>query len=149
MKLISQFSLTASLLASTVLNLPECRAEDTLNTWFGARFKEGRGVEVSSETKQILGLEIVEVTEEQQGSRNILVVPASSLLKTITGTYIYVVNGKHFLRTQVTTDKIDKLTARITDGLFSGDEVVTKSVNSLWYVELQALRGGKACTDGH
>ena len=126
----------------------ECRAEEA-SAIFGARFKEGKGIEVSPETKGIIGLQTAEVKEEQEGTRTVAIVPASALLKTITGQYVYVVNGDHYLRTQVTTSDIDKQNARIVDGLFAGDEVVTTPVNSLWYAELQALRGGKACADGH
>lgn len=129
--------------------LSECRAEETRDASFGARFKEGKGIEVSTETKEILDIQTVEVEEEQEGAQTVAVIPASSLLKTVTGNYVYVMNGKHYLRTQVTTSRIDGHTAHITEGLFPGDEVVTKAVNNLWYAELQALRGGKACADGH
>jgi hypothetical protein len=38
---------------------------------------------------------------------------------------------------------------QITDGLYAGDQVVVQPVMSLWLAELQSLRGGKACADGH
>ncbi len=39
--------------------------------------------------------------------------------------------------------------AEVADGLYAGDQVVVKPVMTLWLSEIQALRGGKACSDGH
>ncbi len=127
----------------------DCWGDEVQHDYFGARFKEGQGIELSVETKRIIGLQTVEVEEIEQGSKNIAIIPVSSILKTVTGTYVYVVNGKYYLRTQVTLSEFDSTMAHVSDGLFPGDEVVTTPVNSLWYAELQAIRGGKACTDGH
>lgn len=199
---------------------------------FGARFKEGKGVELSELTKVSLGVETIEVGENSfddgvvidfqvlsaeppklmaiigknlaaslnegdsiligdssgqilsltqsslSGDRELVVslqkfdrqlnmgdaisallkfgkkemvtaVPSTSLLQTVSGTFVYVVNGKHFLRTEVKIGRVGNSLTEITEGLYPGDEVVKTSVDLLWYVELQAIRGGVGCADGH
>jgi hypothetical protein len=76
-------------------------------------------------------------------------IPQSALLKTAEGNFVYAKNGKFFVRTPVTVGASNGSRVEITDGLYSGDEVVTSPVMSLWMAELQVLRGGKACTCGH
>jgi multidrug efflux pump subunit AcrA (membrane-fusion protein) len=76
-------------------------------------------------------------------------IPRSALLKTAEGTFAYTVNGKFYVRTPVKVGAINEQTVEISDGLYSGDEVVATPVMSLWMAELQVLRGGKACTCGH
>ena len=124
-------------------------AEQNSEEYFGARFKEGKGVELADQMKKSLNLETIEVKEEPLYEEAVPVIPASSLLETIEGTFVYVVNGKHFLRTAVTVGRSANDKIEITDGLYPGDEVVRNPVRQLWYAELQALRGGKACADGH
>jgi multidrug efflux pump subunit AcrA (membrane-fusion protein) len=77
------------------------------------------------------------------------VIPKSALLKTAEGSFVYTVNGRFYARTPVKTGASDDRFVEITDGLYSGDQVVTTPVMSLWMAELQVLRGGKACTCGH
>jgi hypothetical protein len=76
-------------------------------------------------------------------------IPASALLKTAEGTFVYTVNGKFYVRTPVTVGASNDRLIEIKDGLYAGDQVVTTPVMSLWMAELQVLRGGKACTCGH
>lgn len=77
------------------------------------------------------------------------VVPRSALLTTAEGTFVYAVNDAFFVRTPVKIGAANENLVEITDGLYSGDQVVTTPVMSLWMAELQVLRGGKACTCGH
>jgi hypothetical protein len=77
------------------------------------------------------------------------VVPKSALLKTAEGSFVYAVNDGFYVRTPVTTGPTDGELVEITDGLYTGDQIVTTPVMSLWMAELQVLRGGKACTCGH
>lgn len=118
---------------------------------FGARFKEGKGVQLSDVTRASIALETVEVTDESVdgSSTAATVVPLSALLTTSTGSYVYVENGHHFLRTEVTVGRNDGIRLEITDGLYAGDIVVQSPVNLLWYAELQAIRGGQSCADEH
>ena len=80
---------------------------------------------------------------------SVTAIPRSALLRNVNGSFVYVVNGSHFLRTQVKTGREGDDFYEITDGLYPGDEVVTSAVNSLWYAELQAIRGGQSCADEH
>jgi multidrug efflux pump subunit AcrA (membrane-fusion protein) len=67
----------------------------------------------------------------------------------VNGTFVYVPNGRYFFRTPVKVGRKTEETVEVLDGLYSGDEVVREPVTSLWLAELQALRGGVACADGH
>ena len=82
-------------------------------------------------------------------SGSVAAVPAAALLKTAEGTFVYAVNGNFYVRTPVKIGASNDKLVEITDGLYSGDQIVTKPVMSLWMAELQVLRGGKACTCGH
>jgi hypothetical protein len=77
------------------------------------------------------------------------VVPRSALLKTAEGWFVYTVNDDFFLRTPVKVGAMNDKLVEIADGLYSGDQIVSSPVNSLWMSELQLLRGGKSCTCGH
>jgi hypothetical protein len=76
-------------------------------------------------------------------------IPAKALLTTPEGTFVYAKNDEFFLRTPVKVGTASGDHVEITDGLYTGDEIVTTPVMSLWLAELQVLRGGKACTCGH
>lgn len=118
---------------------------------FGARFKEGKGIELSQTMSTSIGLETVEASEElfEGITEPMTTIPQSSLLTTSTGTFVYVQNGIHFLRTEVKVGRKDDSRLEITEGLYTGDVVVKSPVNLLWYAELQAIRGGQACADEH
>ncbi len=79
----------------------------------------------------------------------VTVIPLTALLTTVEGTFVYAKNDEFFLRTPVKVGARSGDHVEITDGLYTGDEVVIKPVMSLWLAELQVLRGGKACTCGH
>ena len=75
----------------------------------------------------------------------VTVIPSSALLRTIQGTYVYAVNGDAYYRTAVTAGgEVDGKT-EIKDGLYGGDQVVTKPVETLWLIELRATKGGGHC----
>ena len=76
-------------------------------------------------------------------------IPRSALLKTAEGTFVYAVNGDFYVRTPVKVGALNDYHAEITEGLYTGDQIVVSPVMSLWLAELQVLRGGKACTCGH
>jgi hypothetical protein len=75
-------------------------------------------------------------------SHSALVVPRSAVLDTATGTFAYVVNGENYLRTSVKTGGHSGDFVEITDGLYSGDVVVTTPVSQLWLAELRLTKGG-------
>jgi hypothetical protein len=78
-----------------------------------------------------------------------LVVPSSAVLNTAKGTFVYVVNGPHLLRTAVETGGSLSLETGdliiINDGLYEGDTVVTRPVETLYLIELHAIKGGAHC----
>ena len=76
-------------------------------------------------------------------------IPQAALLTTAEGTFVYAKNDEFFLRTSVKVGARSGDHVEITDGLYTGDEIVTTPVMALWLAELQVLRGGKACTCGH
>mgnify|MGYP001336710459 FL=1 len=76
-------------------------------------------------------------------------IPKPALRTTAEGTFVYAKNDAFYLRTPVKVGAASGEHVEITDGLYTGDEIVTAPVMSLWLAELQILRGGKACTCGH
>lgn len=74
-----------------------------------------------------------------------LVVPSSSLLQTGEGSFVFVVNGGHFLRSRVRLGTRHGDWTAVTDGLLSGDVIVTNGVSGLWCLELQATKAGAGC----
>jgi multidrug efflux pump subunit AcrA (membrane-fusion protein) len=66
-------------------------------------------------------------------------------LKCTEGTFVYVKNGDHLLRTPVELGPENEQSIQIKDGLLPGDVVVTQEVEPLWLVELQAVKGGAGC----
>ena len=69
-------------------------------------------------------------------------VPESALLRTSEGTFVYAVNGDAYFRTAVKIGATAEGFIEITDGLLTGDAVVTKPVETLWLIELRATKGG-------
>ena len=78
-------------------------------------------------------------------STPVTVIPSAALLRTIQGTYVYTVNGDAYYRTAVTTGGSAGGKIEITDGLYAGDQVVAKPVETLWLIELRATKGGGHC----
>jgi hypothetical protein len=77
--------------------------------------------------------------------RPVLVVSRSALLTAADGTFVYAVNGRHFTRTKIRIGTTTDGLVEVEDGLYAGDRVVTQGVESLWLIELSALKGGKPC----
>lgn len=72
----------------------------------------------------------------------VIVIPSSSLLRTAEGTFVYAVNGDAYYRTAVKVGSETDGKIEISDGLFAGDQVVSKPVETLWLIELRATKGG-------
>jgi len=72
----------------------------------------------------------------------VMAIPQSALLRTSEGTFVYAVNGDAYFRTAVKVGGDTDGWAEITDGLFAGDQVVTRPVETLWLIELRATKGG-------
>jgi len=83
------------------------------------------------------------------GDQAVVSIPRSALLRTTEGDFTYTVSGERFVRTPVKLGVVNREFAEVTDGLFEGDKIVVQPVMTLWLAELQSIRGGKACADGH
>ncbi len=90
-------------------------------------YKEGRGLQLTAAAAKFAGIEVADFTGE---------LPASALLRTVRGDFVFVENDGWFLRTPA-------------DHLYEGDRVVVSGVRTLWLAELQAVNGGVGCADGH
>lgn len=75
-------------------------------------------------------------------TRQNVAVPRAALLRTSTGSYVYVVNGANLLRTPVQPGATDGEYIEILDGLYAGDVVATAAVEHLWLTELRLTKGG-------
>lgn len=82
-------------------------------------------------------------------SREVTTIPASAVVESVRGNFVYVANGGAFLRTPVILGSRQDDRIEVVDGLYEGDEVVSAGASSLWMIELQAVNGGKGCADGH
>jgi hypothetical protein len=75
----------------------------------------------------------------------VTVIPRAALLRSVDGTFVYAVNGDAYFRTAVKVGAESDDLAEITDGLLPGDAVVTKSIETLWLIELRATKGSAGC----
>ncbi len=89
--------------------------------------------------------EFVGATISVPRTESVTVIPSSALLRTVMGTYVYVVNGNAYYRTAVTVGSKTNEKIEITEGLYPGDQVVAKPVETLWLIELRATKGGGHC----
>jgi multidrug efflux pump subunit AcrA (membrane-fusion protein) len=77
--------------------------------------------------------------------RTVFAIPESALLRAADGACVYTVNGTYLTRTRVKTGAATDGFVEIEDGLYAGDTIAVKGVDSLWLVELSALKGGTPC----
>jgi hypothetical protein len=68
--------------------------------------------------------------------------PRSALLQASQGDFVYVVNGDYLLRTPVEVGVIGAEEVEIVGGLYPGDRVAVRPVETLWLIELRAVKGG-------
>ncbi len=99
-------------------------------------------VGVTTPGSQLKDGEFVRATISVPRTETVTVIPSSALLRTAEGTYVYVVNGDAYYRTAVIVGSITNEKIEITDGLYAGDQVVKKPVETLWIIELRATKGG-------
>jgi len=86
--------------------------------------------------------EFVHVTPVNGSDEMVTIAPRSAILNTAYGPFAYVVNGKSFMRTPVEVGARHENSVEIKDGLYSGDQVVVRPVETLYLIELRATKGG-------
>ena len=106
-------------------------------------------LELRAEQAELRPGDFVRVTVSVPGTEALPVVPEAALLRTAEGSFVYVVNGKRLKRAPVKLGSGAEGVVAVRDGLLAGDKIVAAGVPMLWLAELQGLRGGKACADGH
>lgn len=70
------------------------------------------------------------------------VIPKNALLDAAEGNFVYVEKGEYLARTPVTVGGTTSAGIEITGGLQPGERIVTKSVETLWLIELRLVKGG-------
>jgi hypothetical protein len=80
-----------------------------------------------------------------QAPQKLISIPRSALLETSTGTYAFVQNGSFLLRTEVKTGAQNNEYIEITEGLYEGDTIAVKPVETLYLIELRSTKGGGHC----
>ncbi len=137
-----------------LLTLPRREADRVV----GRQIPGARLISVDSHAEAATGLvDLLFVLEDRTGARvgdvltlsipftssePVVVVPASAVLSTASGVFVYVVNGDSLLRTVVETGSKSASEVEISGGLYAGDEVAIHPVEQLWLIELRATKGG-------
>lgn len=106
-------------------------------------------LEVEDARSALKGSDYLTASVATGADKKVVSIPRDALLKTIEGHFVYTVSGERLVRTAVKVGAANESLVEITDGLYSGDQVAVQPVMTLWLAELQSLRGGKACADGH
>jgi hypothetical protein len=106
-------------------------------------------LEIEDPRSALKGADYLTASVATGADKKVVSVPREALLKTIEGHFVYTLSGERLVRTAVKVGTSNESFVEITDGLYSGDQVAVQPVMTLWLAELQSLRGGKACADGH
>ena len=104
-------------------------------------------VELPGTEKEYAQGTVLTATFKAAEGENVTVIPRSALLRAAEGDFVYVVNGDHLTRTAVKTGVESGDVIEVTDGLYTGDKVAVKPVQTLWLTELRFVKGGAACSD--
>lgn len=104
-------------------------------------------VEIPGTEKEYARGTFLTATFKAAKEENVTVIPRSALLRAAEGDFVYTVNGDHLTRTAVKVGADSGDFIEITDGLYSGDKVAVKPVQTLWLTELRFVKGGAACAD--
>ena len=104
---------------------------------------------VNDEKAQLPHGSFLSVSVTTGSDKAVVSVPRSALLRTAEGNFVYTVSGERFVRAAVKLGVVNHEFAEVTDGLYAGDQIVVQPVMTLWMAELQSIRGGQACADGH
>ena len=72
-------------------------------------------------------------------------IPSAAVVTGAEGPFVYAANGSHFTRTPVKLGAASDGWVEVMDGLYAGDAVVAKGADTMWMIELCALKGGTPC----
>lgn len=87
----------------------------------------------------------VDVVFTESRPRTALGVPSTAIIDGAAGAFVYTANGEYLSHTPVKLGAVVDDWVEVTDGLYEGDMVAIKAADSLWLIELCALRGGTPC----
>jgi hypothetical protein len=110
-----------------------------------AEFKQGQGLLLTEEASRFIGLRSAEAQAKGEAVR----IPLSAVVDTAEGKQVYVRNGQRWLRAAVKIAAIAGEDVDVSDGLLEGDIIAVAGGRYLWLAELQAIKGGVGCADGH
>jgi hypothetical protein len=110
-----------------------------------AEFKKGQGLLLTAEATQFIGLRAAETQTKGAAVR----IPMSAVVDTAEGQQVFVQSGQRWLRTAVRLGAASGELVEVADGLLEGDVVAVAGGWYLWMAELQAIKGGVGCADGH
>jgi len=110
-----------------------------------AEFKQGQGLLLTAEASRFIGLR----SAEAQTKGDLVRIPQSAVVETSEGKHVFVRNGQRWLRTAVKLGAASGEVVDVADGLLEGDVIVVAGGWYLWLAELQAIKGGVGCADGH
>lgn len=106
---------------------------------------EGEGILLADLTKQSIGLKTATAVARNEKSGRVILAPRPAILNTTAGDSVYVQNGVHYKRQPVKVGRSFGDMLEITEGISDGDILVTESAQTLWLIELRAVKGGKGC----
>lgn len=107
-----------------------------------ARGESEAVIGVTNGANQLKAGQFAKVTILLPRKEAVTVIAKSAVLRTSEGTFAYVANGNAYIRTAIKLGAEGSDFVEVTDGLYSGDQVVTKPVQTLWLIELRATKGG-------
>ena len=99
-------------------------------------------VGITNSGAQLKPGEFLSVTVSIPREQPVAAIPKSAVLRSAEGAFAYTRNGDAYFRTAIKTGAGAEGYVEVTDGLSSGDVVVTKPVEKLWLIELRATKGG-------
>ncbi|MEK0438140.1 MAG: hypothetical protein RLZZ233_1111 [Verrucomicrobiota bacterium] len=135
--------LAAGILAAC--DKPESAGHSAGPTPKAAEFKQGQGILLTDEASKFIGLRF----GEAHVMGDVVRIPLSAVVDTSEGKHVFVRNGQRWLRTAVKLGVVSGEVVDVADGLLEGDVIAVDGGRYLWLAELQAIKGGVGCADGH
>lgn len=106
---------------------------------------EEKGILLADLTKECIGLKTAAASAHLERNGQIVLAPRSAVLNTTAGSSVYLQAGAHYKRQPVKVGRSFGDKVEIIEGISEGDLLVTESAQTLWLIELRAVKGGKGC----